>query len=105
MTDHKMKQVLTWMNYYIVMYTAVAYLCLVYWLFFTEARKLIEEALKEFKNPQLILAILFSILAKYMSVAALDPPPLPPLPLVRVPAPPDDRAARAGLLASLESTT
>jgi len=66
MTDHKMKQVLTWMNYYIVMYTAVAYLCIVYWLFFTDARKLIEEAIKEFKNPQLALAILFSIISKYL---------------------------------------
>jgi len=66
MTDHKMKQVLTWMNYYIIMYTSVAYLCIVYWLFFTDARQLIEEALKEFKNPQLALSILFSILSKYL---------------------------------------
>mmetsp|Transcript_28267 Transcript_28267/g.83015 ORF Transcript_28267/g.83015 Transcript_28267/m.83015 type:complete len:668 (-) Transcript_28267:100-2103(-) len=66
MTDHKMRQVLTWMNYYIIMYTSVAYCCIVYWLFFTDARKLIEEALKEFKNPQLALSILFSILSKYL---------------------------------------
>jgi hypothetical protein len=103
MTDHKMKQVLTWLNYYIVLYTAVAYLCIrehprppvqlgtrsgpserlthlgsccprlpwlglpiVYWLFFTDARKLIEEAIKEFKNPQLILSIMFSIISKYL---------------------------------------
>jgi len=66
MTDHKMRQVLTWMNYYIIMYTSVAYVCIVYWLFFTDARQLIEEALKEFKNPQLALSILFSILSKYL---------------------------------------
>jgi hypothetical protein len=66
MTDHKMRQVLTWMNYYIIMYTSVAYSCIVYWLFFTDARQLIENALKEFKNPQLALAILFSILSKYL---------------------------------------
>lgn len=66
MTDHKMRQVLTWMNYYIIMYTSVAYTCIVYWLFFTDARELIENALKEFKNPQLALAILFSILSKYL---------------------------------------
>mmetsp|Transcript_16605 Transcript_16605/g.42389 ORF Transcript_16605/g.42389 Transcript_16605/m.42389 type:complete len:189 (+) Transcript_16605:2-568(+) len=66
MTDHKMRQVLTWMNYYIIMYTSVAYSCIVYWLFFTDARQLIENALREFKNPQLVLAILFSILSKYL---------------------------------------
>uniref|UniRef100_A0A7R9UPC8 Uncharacterized protein n=1 Tax=Diacronema lutheri TaxID=2081491 RepID=A0A7R9UPC8_DIALT len=66
MTDHKMRQVLTWMNYYIIMYTSVAYSCIVYFIFFTDARELIENALKEFKNPQLALAILFSILSKYL---------------------------------------
>jgi len=71
MTDHKMRQVLTWMNYYIIMYTSVAYLCIVYWLFFTDARKLIEEAIKEFKNPQLALSILFSILSKYLYTTLL----------------------------------
>lgn len=66
MTDHKMRQVLTWMNYYIIMYTSVAYTCIVYWIFFTSARTLIENALKQFKNPQLALAVLFSVLSKYL---------------------------------------